>query len=379
VVIILFLFFNLSKYFQINFTTYLKEEDISQRPPTLNDSKEINTLFIGFDDTQNTYKFINMLAIVSLDYQTASVKIYNLNPNYLVDINNNSTTIRTSFNFLTSSSPTKMNDLMRIAEDVSAIRIDRYIAVNYSNMNKLVDLTSMNLESDKSYKLGDTFISEGENLKDIKLANFITYGNIPDDNTIERQSMFLKELFENLRDNFTLYRYFLDAENFSKIINTDFSKDEFLRFIVNIAATDSTIQTSFASNELTLSDLTKLDLEDGIKYSHMLLDEDISGLFRNIPIIKEQAKLEIFNATEESGVAYTLKRKFENTGITVIKTGNYPDTLSENILYLPKNNPDNFVNTIRSIRSILRDNLKVVYGDYKFNYSGDMILVIGDY
>ena len=170
-----------------------------------------------------------------------------------------------------------------------------------------------------------------------------------------------------------------NAEGFSKILTTDFTKDEFLRFIVNIASTDTTIQTGFSSKELTLNDLTKLNLESGIQYSDMLLDEDISGLFRSIPIIKEQAKIEVFNATEESGVAYTLKRKFENTGITVIKTGNYPDLVSENILYLPKNNPDNFVNTIRFIRSILRDELRVVYGDYKFNYSGDMILVIGKY
>ena len=199
------------------------------------------------------------------------------------------------------------------------------------------------------------------------------------DETLNRQTIFLKELLESLRDKFNLYKYFLNSSDFSQVIHTNFTKDEFIRFIVNISSTDNSIQTDFASENLTLSDLSKLNKEEGIDHSDMLLDEDVSQLFRNISIIKEQAKLEIFNATEKSGVAYNLKRKFENTGITVIKTGNYPDRVSENILYIPKNNPDNFINTIRLIRSILRDDVKIVYGDYKFNYSGDMILVIGKF
>lgn len=374
----LFFFFNLSKYFQIQFNPYLAQE-IIQLPIPLNDYKEINTLLIGFDDTQNTYKFVNMLAIVSLDYQTASLKIYNLNPNYLASLNNNTTTLRTSFNFLTSGNDTKMNDLMMLVENLSAVRIDRYIAFDYSNINKLIELTSLGFESDKSYRIGDDFISEGEYLEGDRLGNFVTFDKIPEDETIQRHSMFIRELFENLRDNFALYKYFLSANEFSEVIYTDFSKDEFLRFIVNVSSTDNAIRTGFASKTLTLEDLNKIDLEAGIRHSDMMLDESISNLFINIPVIKEQGKLEIFNATDQSGVAYNLKRKFENTGITVIKTGNYPDNLDENLLYIPKNNPDNLENTIRIIRSILRDDVRIVYGDYKFNYSGDMILVIGKY
>lgn len=376
--LIFFIFFNLSKYFQIKFDTYLDQENL-QALQSLKDFKEVNTLVIGFDDTQNTHKFVNMLAIVSLDYQTASLKVYNLNPNYIATINNNATTLRTSYNFLTSPNENKMSDLMMVVEDISAVRIDRYIAFDYSDVNKLIELTSLGFVADKSYRIGDDFISQGEYLERERLANFVTFDKIPEDDTIQRHSMFIRELFENLRDNFALYRYFLNAEEFSKVVYTNFTKDEFLRFIINVSSTDSSIRTGFASKKLTLGDLTKIDLEAGIRHSDMMLDENIANLFVNIPIIKEQGKLEIFNATDQSGVAYKLKRKFENTGITVIKTGNYPDNIDENLLYIPKNNPDNFENTIRIIRSILRNDLRIIYGDYKFNYSGDMILVIGKF
>ncbi len=369
--------FNISKYSQLSFSPYLDASELETRPLILEDSKEINTLFIGFDDTQNSYKFINMIAIISLDYQTASIKTYTLNPNYIVNINGNKVTLRAAFNVLTSQSSEKMNDVQKLIENLSAIRIDRYIAFNYSELPNLLALTDLSVESDESYKLGDNFITEGEVIRGDKLNAFVTFDNNPDDKALKRQSMFLKEFLENLRDKFALYKYFLNSKEFSQVIHTNLNKDEFIRFIINISSTDTTILNDFASEKLTLKDLSKLNREEGIEHSAMLLDEDVSQLFRNISIIKEQAKLEIFNATETSGVAYNLKRKFENSGITVIKTGNYPDIVSENILYIPKNNPDYFLNTIRFIRSILRDNVKVVYGDYKFNYSGDMILVIG--
>jgi len=376
--LILFIGFNLSRYSQLNFSPYLDPSELENQPLILNDAREINTLLIGFDDTQNSYKFINMIAIISLDYQNATVKTYSLNPNYIVNINGNSVTLRAAFNVLTSSNSEKMKDLQELIENFSAVRIDRYIAFDYSDFDKLVQATNLTIKSDKSYRFGDTFISEGEVLSGNKLNDFVTFESIPDDEAIGRQSMFLKELLENFRDKFSLYSYFLNGTEFSQVIHTNFTKDEFIRFIMNVSSTDSSILTGLASEKLTLSDLSKLNREEGIVYSDMLLDEDLSQLFRNISIIKEQSKLEIFNGTEKSGVAYNLKRKFENTGITVIKTGNYPDLVSQNILYIPKNNPDNFTNTIRLIRSILRDDLKIVYGEYKFNYSGDMILVIGN-
>lgn len=375
IVLLGFLFFNISKYFQIQVYTYFPEERSTSY--ILPDSKELNTIFIGFDDTQNTHKFVNMLAIISTDYISGTVKVYNLNPSYLTTVNNNNVTLRTSFNLLTSANEDKMNDFIRLVENVSAIRIDRYLAIDYSDLNNLIDLTSLKLVSDKSYKFDDLFITEGEVIQGEKIYKYINSEVIPEDDLLRRQGQFIKELLESLRDNMTVYRYFLNSPSYTSIIKTSFSKDEFIRFIANISTSDTTISTGYASKKLTLSDLSTLNLEEGISYSDMLLDEDISRSFRNIQVIKEQAKIEIFNATEKSGVAYNLKRKFENTGITVIKTGNYPDNSTENTLYLPKNNPDLFINTIRIIRSILKDDLKIVYGEYKFNYSGDMILVIG--
>lgn len=379
IIVILIFGFNLNKYFQLNFSSYLTEEEYQNTPKILPDSKDVNVLLVGFDDTQNTHKFMNMLAIISLDYQTASLKIYNINPNYLVGINNNSATLRTAYNLLTVPDSEKMNNIMKLVENTSAVRIDRYLAFNYSDITKLNELTGLSLESDKSYKIGEAFITEGKILRGEELSQFVATGNIPDDDTLRRQSNYLKALFDNLRDNLTLYRYFLNWEDFSEIIFTNFTKDEFIRFILNVSSIENTIQTEFASSELTLEDLSKLNLENGVQYSDMLLDENISNLFRNIPIIKEQAKIEVFNATDKSGVAYSVKRKLENAGVTVIKTGNYPDNIKENILYLPNKNPENFENSIRFVRSILRDNVSIIYGEYKFNYSGDMILVIGNY
>lgn len=371
--------FHLNTYLQIKVTPYLQSEKIELAPKVLNDSKEINVLFLGFDDTQNQHRFLNMIAIISVDYLTGSIKIYNLNPNYLVRLNNNNNvTIRTAFNLNTSSEETKMLELMTLLENVSGTRLDRYMAFNYSDLKSLIELTDLKLEASKSYKIDDIFISQGEILSGDLLNKFITSEVFPDDDLIRRQGLFLKELLETLRDSFTLYRFFLNGSQFTEILKTNFTKEEFVRFIANISTTGSFIGNGYASKSLTLADQSQLKLEEGIPYSDMLLDEDISRIFRNISIIKEQGKVEVYNATDRSGLAYQIKRKLENTGITVIKTGNYPDNQNKNTLYIPKNNSDNFINTIRIIRSILRDEVDIVIGEYKFNYSGDMILVIGN-
>jgi anionic cell wall polymer biosynthesis LytR-Cps2A-Psr (LCP) family protein len=377
VLLIFIVGFHIHRYLQIEVAPYVDVEGIEHSPQIISDARDINVVFIGFDDTKNNYRFINMLAIVNLDYQTGELKLYSYNPNYLVNLGSAKFPLRSVFNLLTSKDEEKMIDLLAIIEKISAIRIDRYVAFNYSDLNTLIEKTGVTVIADKNYSIEGNSYAQDEAIGGSRLYDFIAKEAILTDDSLKRQNMFLKELLESLRDTYKLYRYFLDGKEFSDILRTDFTKDQFIRFVANLASSNAFIKTGFASQQLTLEDLTKSNLEEGIPASDILLDEDISKVFSSIAIIKEQAQIEIFNATNVSGVAYNLKRKFENIGITVIKTGNYTEKVEENRLYIPSKTPDNFINTIKAVRAILRDDVRIIFGDYKYNYSGDMILVIG--
>ena len=93
--------------------------------------------------------------------------------------------------------------------------------------------------------------------------------------------------------------------------------------------------------------------------------------------LKSHLEIEVFNATKKSGLANKTKRIFQNWGAYVIKSGNYFENIDKNIIYVPNNNAKNFVNNIAEIKRFFRDDIEVVQGEYKYNYSGDLIVVIG--
>lgn len=372
-----FVFFNLYKYITLAINAYSPEEVVNRKQMN-SDFKGINILLVGLDDTQNSFKFVNMLAVFSLDYQTGIPRIYGLNPNYIVNYNGQNITIRTLYNFINEGDEERITAISEVVEDAYAIRLDRYMAFTYSDLKNLVNSLDLNLQLDKSYKINETFLAEGSLIQGEDLYNFVTYNEFPDDEAIINQIRFLTRLFESLRDSFSLYRMFLNHENITNNFTTNFSKDEFVRFLMTLDSTELTILSKISSQDLTLRDLTTISLEEGIVFSDMLVDENTSSMFRSIPIVKEQAKVEVFNGTDTAGLANKVKRKLENVGITVIKTGNYPDNKEKTTLYIPKSNPQEFENTISFIKTLYGDQLEIVIGEYKFNYSGDMILVIGN-
>jgi calcineurin-like phosphoesterase len=108
----------------------------------------------------------------------------------------------------------------------------------------------------------------------------------------------------------------------------------------------------------------------------ILIDEQIAGFFSDVSVAAEQAELEIYNASDQIGLAYKFARQFQNIGINVVKYGNYFESADESIIYLEtEQDIDRYRNTIREIQNTI-GKATILIGAYQYNKSGDIIIVL---
>lgn len=381
-IVLIFVIFNLVQYYQIqlqDFSSNGSAQVFASRNKISGVATEVNTLFIGLDNRKDDLKFISLAGLISYSYQTGEVKTYALNTNYLVRKGNLKLPLRSIYNFSTGSDLSKIQEITEIFEAFYAIRIDKYIVINISSLEDFIKNLNISITLDQSYLIDNSYLPEGDKLSPENFVKFLQESPSSKDELMNLQAIFFKDVVESLRSGIIgLYFKFINLDNVTTLFSSNFSRDEFLRLAINLSNSSNFITPKFISSKLTLDSIENLNIESGVQGSDILIDEELSKSFRNISVVKEQAKIEIFNATDISGVAYNLKRKLENIGMTVIKTGNYPEKVTENTLFVPNKNSTNFLNSIKAISATLRDDLKIVIGEYKFNYSGDLILVIAN-
>lgn len=370
-IIATFLYINIRQYNSIEFTAY-SDRQIYETTPL--DSVEYNIMMGGFDNPGSSEnKYLETIVIMSLNVKTGTLKTYGINPNFITTINSKKYTLKTLWN-----NTHNMRVVQDQVQNLVGIRLDRYVAFDTNDLKNLI--TDWNLE----LKTNELFKYE----KDIYQPNSIIKGNVAseyvfssksaldNDTSTQRYLNFFNQVVQNNRSIFTYYRAFWESEKLSKIFHSDMNKDEFLRFLNGLFNSNLPIQTAYLSyNSATLGNT---GAEDGLLLNILDVDEKIKILFQDINIIREQAEIEIFNASTKPGLASQRKRIFQNLGINVINSGNYPEKLDKNILYIPKSNENELLYNISAIKRFFGNNIEIVLGEYKYNYSGDLILVLGE-
>jgi calcineurin-like phosphoesterase len=105
------------------------------------------------------------------------------------------------------------------------------------------------------------------------------------------------------------------------------------------------------------------------------LDTDISSILFNIDIFKEHAEIEVFNASNTTGLASNRARWIQNLGANVVKIGNADHVQDEVDLYCV--NPDQYPETIRELRKIFSSNVTLIQEKYYNRQIGDIVIVMG--
>ena len=108
-----------------------------------------------------------------------------------------------------------------------------------------------------------------------------------------------------------------------------------------------------------------------------LIDQDLNNIFSNLRIFKEQAQIEILNASSVKGLASNRARWIKNIGARVIKVGNSSESEIETTkIYCPE--PDKYKNTVSEIQRIFNYHAELVQKEYPNRHLGDIVVVLGD-
>lgn len=107
-----------------------------------------------------------------------------------------------------------------------------------------------------------------------------------------------------------------------------------------------------------------------------LITEYVSAILKSNNIIAEQAKIEILNASEVSGIAGRYSRVLTNYGVNVINYNNAPKPSKVSRLFVDqKFLGSRNLSLIKSIINI--NNIEIVPNKYEFSPSSDITIILG--
>lgn len=342
----------------------------------LDEGPQRNVLLVGFD-TKEEYRYANLLILLSLDYQTSSLRVLAVNPNYVISPSSGKEyTLFALWNNLKDDS-SRMQNFIEQIELFAGLPIDRYVAFDISSLSNIINGFELSVPTYDNFKGKEIFYTSGMHIAGNDLVDYLfPHSDFIDDQHVQRHLEFVLDTLRAHRSLLDLSKAFWGAETLTTTFRTDMEKGEYLKFVSELFSAIEPYSTGILNAKLSSEALGSGSV-DAIIPNYIELDETILKTFRDLNITREQAKIEIYNASNKSGVATKYRRLFQNIGGTVINIGNYPEAVDENYLYIPRSDLEKFTATVDYVEKVFDHKIKIVSGDYRYNYSGDLIIVIG--
>ncbi len=102
------------------------------------------------------------------------------------------------------------------------------------------------------------------------------------------------------------------------------------------------------------------------KYVDELVSKDVE---------KERVNVEVYNASNISGLASRYARKIRHTGCRILRYDNAPNLYDNSVIYIPE--PTNYPNSLDLIKDVVGEGVEVKYERPSFITTGDIVLVLG--
>jgi anionic cell wall polymer biosynthesis LytR-Cps2A-Psr (LCP) family protein len=337
------------------------------------DGVEYNTLFL-LTRKQNDDIYIELASILSQNIEKGNLTIYSMHPYLLLSQDENIITINNLFNNVDFRD---INLVTKQIEEFTGIRIDRYMLLDQDYLKTIINDWSIDQVTTDDFTYHSDLVKKDTRIWGDKLIQYVLDENIKfdEDKVLERRHELLKNILLKFKNSLFIYQLFWNSESILSNIKTNLTKDEFIDVILGFNSMDLPFNDDILG--VNQRDRYKTTSYQVIYPNTVEVVKSINLNFNSIDLQKEQARIEIFNTTQTLGLADKVRKRIENLGSKVIKTGNLP-TEKETVLYIPKGDVSLFVNNINVIQRTLRGKLRVQVGSYEGNYSGDMILVLGE-
>jgi anionic cell wall polymer biosynthesis LytR-Cps2A-Psr (LCP) family protein len=325
------------------------------------------------------YKFISYLGVLSWNPKDKQNVLMLINPDFGTTFVSSPTSKRTiKLRSLLANSATEnqpgIANLMQSLRSLLAIPIDRYIAVSKSNAEGLIKQLGLNyIATDKvndpdagNFNVGDVVTGE-------KLWSYLAADSAGVNNRLQRISGYGKFQIESISNLGGMLKLLANSGSLFGSIETNLSKPELLDMMLT-ALSGLRVQTTYISNTEGVFVTDKLG--GYISPNYASIDTKLQKVLARTDVVKEQSRIEIYNATATTGLATAKKRLIENLGGNVIRAATYTDKEERTKLYVK--DVVRYKNTILAVQEALRGKMILVDQDFPQSHTGDMVLVVGN-
>ncbi|MCA9386405.1 LytR C-terminal domain-containing protein [Candidatus Dojkabacteria bacterium] len=334
---------HLFQYFTINFESYYQEAE----PPIVYDLNNINTVVYTISEI-DSYKYINSINVVVGGND--AVRLVEVSP-YFMSERFNDISLRTFLNEYSGDEPALMA-LNSAVSSLLGVRIDRYLLINSSVFDKNYLKIDRNLLN--KIKSNEDFLTQEYTEDYAKFNEALFYKNSR-----------LIQMYNLLWNKSKLYPY----------IKTDMNRPELIQFLSNFRVDKQINYKVLGVEQAIIQESAEKALE--FLPNYLIIDESLLGFVDDLDVVAEQAELEIYNASDQRGLASLYNRELQNIGMNVVKYGNYFENEKESVLHLGgEEDLVRFKNSIKAIKQSLRDKIRIEIDKYPYNKTGDLVLVL---
>lgn len=351
-----------------------------------NEIKSQKTLLImGIDrGIDADSEFVDFLALVSVDDSEGIFKVFNISPKFAPYIQERDEYIsfKSLLVYLKTYYPLE-NPIDRYLEEVEkvmAINIDGYVYVTKNGMGDYANIIgSIKISSPSEVEDDDLpgfVINKGDNyLTGDRLVDFVSLDQNGDNDKLQRQL----SAVQSLASNIDIFKLFFYQAKLSKLINSEVNSSlnmfDIAKLFYKIKFQNYKFQVGYTNADNAIR--VKNELDERWYTVFNTLDKDIQKIFINEKVKREQAKVDIFNATNTSGLARNRSRRLENQGLRIVLVGNTNQKYEKTTVYL--NGQNDYSNTLEEIYNTLdSDEIEILNEKYDGRSVGDIVIVLGN-
>lgn len=367
-----------------NFTPAFAPGDNYRVRRSVDLSNTFNTLIVGLDKKDEGLIKSDMIVIAHYDSVSSLFQIFELPTQTLFYWPDKKTYVTLSNVYALGqleSPASGMDSLIEVLESNLAIKIDIYAATDLTGLDVLADrLSTIVVQNEYAFTdndlsslgLRNSFDSGKIRFNDRKdLSAFVMADEGGFTKTSARHFSVIKSLADVVTINF-IYQFIADFDNIESHVFSNIDPVS-MRSIVSALVDRESDYLQF----LNLSDRTiNITFEDGglSVFDTASFDEFILSSIKNEDIEREQARIEVFNATDVPNLASSYSRLLKNLGCDVIRTANNDGTFEKTVVFVSE--PSKFESTIKRITDSLGSEIQVVNDTAPFPTTGDIIVVI---
>jgi LCP family protein required for cell wall assembly len=342
----------------------------------------INIMFVGLDKREGEFGYVDALLVAVIDPQSQSIGIFDVNVDtavFLPHIERHEK-IRNLYSWgVIEDTVVPVDLLCEKVENLLSLKLNRYFIMDERSLIDLVDnlhgvtvynpteLTGQNTDSDLVLDKG-TFRLNGEDFLD-----FVSTGEHSNDEKLQRQINAFEGLIKRISSYLLLIKVPSITAIFENDVRTNITKNELMRLAYTMAQIQE-VNSSYMGNGTLIEQHYVYGIYRIPLYEK--LDEDIQGVFVDTQIGKEQARVEIFNSTDISGLASFRARWLKNIGIDVIRVGDTAEIYGKTTIYCKEEGI--YDHTLEAIRKTFDEEIDILYETPDIISTGDIVIIIGE-